>query len=378
MSNHERVRVLHVLGGLNRGGIETWLMHILRNIDRNKFQMDFLVHSRSPCAYDEEARSLGARVIPCMDAHRPWEYVFNFRRVLRQFGPYHVVHSHVQFYSGLVLTLAKSIGIPVRIAHGHNDMPPKKGLRRLVQPLYVRVGRKLISMNATSGLAASDLAAACLFGVDWKSDNRWHRHFYSIDVNPFRRPVDCQLARAQLGIPITARVIGHVGRFVEQKNHLFVLSVAQQVVARDPTAVFLLVGDGPLRPKILEEIGIRGLKDRCVCIPASEDIPGLMRGVMDVFILPSLFEGLPVALLEAQAAGLSCVISDAIAPEASVVGPLVRRLSLQDSASIWADAILEARNWKEPVDHEQALSCITSTSFDIEQGVRRMEEIYVS
>src|ERR1700733_11910503 len=115
------MRILHVLGKLDRGGVETWLVQVLRHIDRQKYQMDFLVHSESPGAYDEEVRALGSRIIPCLHPSNPVMYARNFRRALRQYGPYDVVHSHVHHYSGYVLTLAAMWGVPVRIAHSHND-----------------------------------------------------------------------------------------------------------------------------------------------------------------------------------------------------------------------------------------------------------------
>ena len=101
------VRVLHVLGGMNRGGVETWLMHVLRHIDRNRFRMDFLVHTVNPCAYDDEIHSLGSEIIPCLHPSRPWTYVRNFKRILREHGPYDVVHSHVHHFSGHILRLAR-------------------------------------------------------------------------------------------------------------------------------------------------------------------------------------------------------------------------------------------------------------------------------
>src|SRR6188474_985657 len=115
------MRVLHVLGGMDRGGVETWLMHVLREWDRGRGQMDFLVHTTRQCAYDEEVRALGARIIPCLTPRRPWSYSKRLRRILRDFGPYDVVHSHVHHFSGMVLRAARTSGVPVRIAHSHND-----------------------------------------------------------------------------------------------------------------------------------------------------------------------------------------------------------------------------------------------------------------
>jgi hypothetical protein len=114
-------RVLHCLGGMNRGGIETWLMHLLRTVDRGRIEMDFLVHMEQPCDYDEEVGRLGARIFRCTAVHRPWQFAPEFRRLLRREGPYDVVHSHMHHYSGLILRLACQCGVARRIAHSHTD-----------------------------------------------------------------------------------------------------------------------------------------------------------------------------------------------------------------------------------------------------------------
>ncbi len=111
------IRVLHVVGGMNRAGTETWLMHLLRNIDREHYRMDFLVHAAQPFEYAEEIEALGARVIPCLHPTKPWRYARNFMRILKELGPYEVVHSHVHHFTGLPLYLARRAGVPVRIAH---------------------------------------------------------------------------------------------------------------------------------------------------------------------------------------------------------------------------------------------------------------------
>src|SRR5690242_11069048 len=133
------IKVLHAVGGMNRGGVETWLMHVLRHIDRDRFQIDFLVHTTQPCDYDDEIRRLRSTIIPCLDHFRPWLYASNFRHILREYGPYDVVHSHVLHYSGYILRLARQAGVPVRVAHSHLDTSPFQSklpfLRRVYQLL---------------------------------------------------------------------------------------------------------------------------------------------------------------------------------------------------------------------------------------------------
>ncbi len=151
-SSDEPIRILHVVGGMNCGGVETWLMNVLRRIDREKFQMDFLVHTTKPCAYDDEIRSLGSRVIPCLHPSRPWKYARNFRRAVGENGGYDIVHSHVYLFSGFVLRIAHQMGIPGRIAHMY---PPTDMRGGLVRPAYKWLMNALLHRHATHILACS-------------------------------------------------------------------------------------------------------------------------------------------------------------------------------------------------------------------------------
>src|SRR5208337_2567617 len=142
------IRVLHVVGGMNRAGTETWLMHLLRNIDREQYRMDFLVHTAQRFEYGEEIEALGSRIIPCLHPLKPWSYARNFMRILTEHGPYHVVHSHVHNFSGLPLYLARLAGVPVRIAHSHNDTSRSDGGARPARLAYLRLTSRLIRTNA--------------------------------------------------------------------------------------------------------------------------------------------------------------------------------------------------------------------------------------
>src|SRR4030042_4025130 len=180
------IRILHIVGGMNRGGAETWLMHVLRNIDRNRYHMDILVHREEDWAYNEEILTLGSRIIPCMKFSRPWKYARNFLRILEKYGPYDIVHSHVHHYSGFVLRLAQQAKIPVRIAHSHSDTSSIDSKANLIRRGYLYVTEKLILRHATLGLAASRKAAEALFSRNWESDQRWRILYCAIDPTHFR------------------------------------------------------------------------------------------------------------------------------------------------------------------------------------------------
>ncbi|MFM9265957.1 glycosyltransferase family 1 protein [Tychonema sp. BBK16] len=374
--NGQTIRILHVVGGMNRGGIETWLMHVLRHIDRDRFQMDFLVHTTEPCPYDDEVRALGSKIIPCLDPSKPLLYARNFKRILGEYGPYDIVHSHVHHFSGYVLYLAKQAGVAVRIAHSHNDtsvIDAKAGLHRR---LYLTLTKWLIDRYAKLGLSASRQVRTVLFNQAWKTDSRWQILYCGVDLIPFRDIVDSVAVRAEFGIPADAFVVGHVGRFEEQKNHLFLLEVAAAIAQKQPNMRLLLVSDGSLRPQIKQKSIEMGLDKYVIFAGLRSDVPRLMLGAMDTFVLPSLYEGLGLVLIEAQAAGLPCVFSNVVPEEADVIKPLLQRISLAQTASEWSNAILTTNKAKPKITQAEAYKLIEQSSFNIHNSVKQLEELY--
>lgn len=371
---NQPVRVLHVLGRLRRGGVETWLMHVLRNIDRHRFRFDFLVHSVTPGDYDDEVRSLGSRIFPCPDPRYLRRYARRFRAILSEHGPYDVVHSHVHHYSGFVLRLAHQAGVPRRIAHSHTA--PRQAGRSLARRLYLGLAKSAIRRHATAGLACSSEAACSLFGDAWQADGRWSTLPYGIDLSPFDAACSRPAVREELGLPPDALVVGHVGTFSDVKNHKFFVQVAAEIRRRREDAWFLLVGDGPLRAKIETDIARAGLADRFVLAGSRADVPRLMRGGMDAFLFPSRYEGLGLVLVEAQAAGLPSVFSNRVPREAVVVEHLLRSLPLSEPASAWAESLLALYEANLGNPSSDALECVKQSDFTIEKSVRRLEKTY--
>ncbi|MBD2387481.1 glycosyltransferase family 1 protein [Cylindrospermum sp. FACHB-282] len=371
------IRILHVVGGMNRGGIETWLMHILRHIDRDRFQMDFLVHTTQKSAYDQEIRSLGSKVLTCPHSSQPWLYAHNFLRILREYGPYHIVHSHVHYFSGYVLGLAQQAGVPVRIAHSHLDTSSIQAKAGWKKRFYLALMKKWIARHATTGLATSRIAAADLFGLSWQTDPRWQILYCGVDLKPFQTLVDPVTVRAELGIPIDALVIGHIGRFDQQKNHQFLLDIATEVIKREPKMRLLLIGDGSLRSDIEEKIIQIGLKDHVILTGVRSDVPRLILGAMDVFLFPSLYEGLGLVLIEAQAAGIPCVFSDVIPEEVDVLQHLLQRISLLQPASVWAEAVIAATKKKVMITQQEALTTIENSPFAIGSRSNQLPSYYL-
>jgi glycosyltransferase involved in cell wall biosynthesis len=359
---------------MNAGGVETWLLQVLRHIDRDRFQFDFCTFGPEPGLLAPDVEALGGKILRCPRDVNVWTFSRRFRRILRD-GNYQIAHSHVQFFSGALLRWAKAEGVPIRIAHSHNtsDGRLNTGMRRF----YRRLMKSWIDRYATYGLAASSAAAVALFGENWQADGRFRVLHYGIDLHLFQDPVDRRQVPKELGIPADAPVVGHVGRFDPQKNHRFLLDVARETLKRRPDVHFLLVGDGPLRVEIEALARGMGLSGKTHFVGIRTDVPRLMRGAMDLFVFPSIYEGLGIALLEAQAAGLPCLISDAVPAEVAISPSSAEFLALSSGAQYWARRIVTVLAQKRRAADPGECSKI-STHFSIQRSVRELTEIYGS
>jgi glycosyltransferase involved in cell wall biosynthesis len=365
-------KILHIVGSMNRGGVETWLMGVFRNIDRSRYQMDVAVHSLQPGSYDQELKSMGATILHCPYPSRPWSYVRRLRKLLREHGPYDVVHSHIHHYSGLVLLTARRAGVPVRIAHSHNDLRPAEVGARLPRRFYLALTERWIKRHATRGFACSMKAAESLFGSDWEQDSRWKILYYGVDLPTTERMADREELRREFNIPRGACVVGHVGRFDKQKNHTFLVKIAAELVRSDPNVFVLLVGDGSLRADIEAQVRTSGIVDNVRFALVRPDVFRLMNGAMDVLLFPSLHEGLGLVLVEAQAAGLPCVCSDVVPDEAFVIPELVTKLSLNLPASTWAEAVLARKDQPRPVSQDLAFHSVMKSRFSQQEHLAEL------
>jgi glycosyltransferase involved in cell wall biosynthesis len=360
---------------MDYGGIETWLMQVLRRIDRTKFQLDFCYTGSKPGAYAPEIESLGGRMVACpLNRKDPIGFARRFRSLLRG-AQYDIVHSHAHHFSGFVLRLARQEHVPVRMAHCHSTSDGKgTGLSR---GLYHALMRHWIWRHGTHGLAASEDAAQALFGPNWRSDSRFRVLHCGIDLEPFRQPVSRAAVRQELGIPLDAPVVGHVGSFRPAKNHPFLLEIAAEVVKHRPDVRFLLVGDGPLRPQIEARARELGIAGNVIFTGVRSDVPRLMLGAMDLFLFPSLWEGLPIVVVEAQAAGLRCLVSDTVTREVSVVPGAVEFLPLSVGAGEWSSRALQLLHYGRILS-EVALGEVQRCGFNIERSADQLRTLYES
>jgi glycosyltransferase involved in cell wall biosynthesis len=275
----------------------------------------------------------------------------------------------------MILALAAASGVPVRIAHSHNDTRPVSSGLGLRRSAYVFGMTRLIDWFATRRVACSDMAGDDLFRPGWKASPGASVLYYSINLDPFRKPASRSAMRSALGIDPTAFVVGHVGRFDVQKNHGFLLDVARALVNVRPDTVLLLVGDGPLRAEIEAGVKARGLERHVVLAGVRGDVPAILTGAFDVMVFPSLHEGLPVVGLEAQAAGVPLIMSDSISAEVIAAPSLVRSVSLSRAPQEWAQVIVEhhAQVRRTP---GAPLGGLENGPFDIACSLRKLEEMY--
>ncbi len=368
------IRVLHVLGRLDHGGVEVWLMNVLRHINRSEFCFDF-AYTRANQGCLTPKCQLAANIFPLdPPRRRPLTYGSRLARLLTTNGPYDVVHSHVHFSSGFVLREAARLAIPNRIAHSHNDTRSLDQQSGWLRRLYRRTTSGWIHRYATTGLACSSWAAAALFGENWKADDRWKILRYGVDFSKFSQSRHRELFLQELGIPANRKIIGQIGRLAEQKNHRFSVQVLRELVAKGADVHLLIVGGGELEHLIRMQIQEAGLSERATMVGDQQDVASYLS-VMDLMIFPSVHEGLGIVMLEAQAAGVPVVASDHVPGDGIVLPDLVEQLSLQAGMAAWADAIQDKMN-APTKDPAKTVALMSQSDFAISSSVEQLCRVY--
>jgi glycosyltransferase EpsF len=303
-------KVLHLIHGLNRGGIEKWLLSMLGEIPRSKYEMDFCCKGPNLGALDSTAREFGAKVVHCPLGINQLKFAIQLKNILRQ-GKYDILHNHVQTYSGLAVWVAQQLDIPNITSFHNTSFGPEISLTRLPIVRQIRSAYGFISMKYS--LRHSDLITGCSQGVidclkhrDTSIRNRSGVIYYGVNFTKVPSLEERSSFRKFFGWSADTPLILNVGRLVEQKNHLGLLSIFQRVVERIPKAKLLIVGDGLQKMIIEKNINQRGLKDSVRLLGVRDDVPSLMSHC-DVFLFPSLYEGFGLVAIEASAAKLPIV-----------------------------------------------------------------------
>ena len=359
----DTTRILQVVTHMERGGLESMIMNYYRHIDREKVQFDFLVHRQERAAFDDEIESLGGRIYR-LPRLVPWSksYLSALNRFFDEHPEYKVVHVHQDCLSSVILKVAAQHNVPVRVAHSHSASQDKN-LKYLIKLWY----KRFISKYATDLFACGRDAGDWMFGgAPFQIINN------AIDVAAYTYDrAKRQKVRQQLGLE-NEFTIGHVGRFNQPKNHPFLLDIFAALLKKEPNAVLLLVGGGEGMPKIQAKAEALGIAEHVRFLGIRSDVADLMQA-MDVFVFPSLYEGLGIVLIEAQAAGLPCVVSDTI-PREAYLTDLITAEKLSSSVEKWAEKILKKRYFPRTDRRDE----IAAHGFDITTEAVKLQEFYIN
>lgn len=329
----EPIRVLMVNYKMQCAGIESFIMNMYRNIDRSKVQFDFLVHYKEKQFYDDEIERLGGKIyrLSVREDNNLIKYLRDLKVFFNEHHEYHIVHGHMESFGVFYFRAAMKGGIPVRIAHSH-IAEKNRGIKGAIKGILNRG----FSKYATDLLACSDAAGVFLFG----NNARYHVFNNAIETDRFVFDKEIRnIMRNKYQIDNETLVIGHVGRFNEQKNHLFLIDVFDIISKKNNKAVLILIGEGNLENRIRKKVESLNLCSKVFFMGVRKDVSDLYQ-MMDVFVMPSLFEGLPISGIEAQASGLKCLFSDSITQQVAITEN-VEFMSLDKSAEEWADRILQ-------------------------------------
>lgn len=322
----EPIRIAQIVGKWLGGGVEAVVMNYYRHLDHSKIQFDFICDDDSTNIPYDEIEKLGGKVILIPPYQKVFKYQKELRRVLRE-GKYKIVHSHINTLSVFPLYAAKKVGVPVRIAHSHSTTNKKEWKKNLLK----QVLRPFSKKYATNYMCCSELAGRWLFGDKAYDDGKVYLLNNAIDLDKFKYDKKIRdKKRKELGIKEDTIVIGHIGRFVAQKNHTFLIDIFNQFHKKEKNSILLLAGQGPLQEEIKNKVRELGLDDSVRFLGQRNDANELYQ-VFDVFLLPSLYEGLPVVGVEAQASCLLCFFSDDMTKETKVLDSTVF-MSLSNTA----------------------------------------------
>jgi glycosyltransferase involved in cell wall biosynthesis len=370
-----RIKVLHVVFHLEQGGIERYLLETLRAIDRSRVQMDFVAWQDRKFAYSDEVESLGSKILFCPSPRQFFQCVRQFARVLRENGPYDIVHSHTRYHSGIYVTLAALNGIEERIVHSHTDTRRASSLS-LTTRLYRAAMRRLVQVAATGGLATSSSAAADMFPGLWNTSWRWTLQLSTTDLAHVKPQARDTELRRELGLPEDAWVVGHVGRFFPVKNHTFLLEVFRKLAEKIPNAYLVCLGHGPEKEYFESLVKQAGLESRVKIQLSRKDVGRFFAGLFDIFVFPSLYEGLGMVAVEAQAAGIPVIMSDGVPSEAVVLPSITKVLSLESGPQQWADEVLRSRDVANRIDRTQCYERVQESPFNIERNAANLLSYY--
>ena len=363
----EPVHIAQIMGKWIGGGVESVIMNYYENIDRTKFQFDFICDEGSTNIPYEKIEKLGGKVILVPPYQELFKYIKTLKKIFKE-NNYKIVHSNINTLSVFPLYAAKKVGVPVRIAHSHSTSNKKEWKKNAVKNIL----RPFSKRNANVYFACSELAARYLFGNKTFEEGKVTIINNAINLEKFKfNQGKREKLRKELKIKDDEFVVGHIGRFVSQKNHTFLIDIFNELRKENNKAVLLLIGQGPLQDQIKEKVRELGIEDS-VRFAGQVDNASDYYNAMDVFVLPSLYEGLPVVGVEAQANGLQCYFSTDMTKETKVLKK-TKFISLNEGAKKWAKNILNEKNNRTEDTKEE----MTEKGFNIIKEADKLKKIYL-
>lgn len=363
-----KYKVLHIVGPMNTGGTETMLMNIYRNIDRDKIQFDFLSFSQEEAYYDKEIKALGGKVIKISNP----KSIREISNVIKNNGPYKVVHAHTLFNCGFAMIAAKINNIEIRISHAHTNLDDES---KVIRRMYVKLMRKIINKYSTKLLACSNAAGCYLFGSKTLNTEKYSYFPNLVDYKKMMTPNKEKVKLFKMNNDLNNNlVIGNIGTLKPSKNQEFLLKIVKILKERHVNVKLIIVGDGELKSRLKELTEEYDIVENVIFTGIRKDINNMLS-CMDVFVLPSIYEGLGLVLLEAQASGLPCLVSEAIQKEADLGLNLIEKLNLSDDEILWADKIVELSS-KKKLSRYLIEEKFNDKGYSTSKCISRLLEIY--
>lgn len=361
------IRVAHIIGKWLGGGVEAVVMNYYRNIDHNKVQFDFICDSDSTDIPYEEIKKIGGKVILIPPYQKLIKYHKTLKKVLIE-GNYTIVHSHINTLSVFSLYAAKKAKIPIRIAHSHSTTNKKEWKKNILK-LFLR---PLSYINATHYFSCTEHAGRWMFGNKKFEEGSVYVLNNAIDIKKFKYDEKIrEKKRKELGINNNSLVFGHIGRFVAQKNHSFLIDIFHEIYKQNTNAILMLAGQGPLMEEIKNKVEKLGLTQAVIFLGQRNDVNELYQA-MDVFLLPSLYEGLGMVLIEAQCSGLPCIASTEV-PEVAKISENFQFIDLTTPANIWAEQTIKTiKNY----NREDGSDKIDKCNYNIYKEARKLVDKY--
>lgn len=370
MNNLKKIKVLHVYRSMNLGGAETFIMNVFKKIDRSMVQFDFLCTTNELGVYDDEIIKMGGNILHYNTFYKnnPYKMIRDTIGIINENGPYDIIHIPLQFYSAFYCIAAKKSGINKIIVHSHSA--GDKRSKHIFRKIYMKIMRLIINRFSDVRIACGEKASKYLFGTTKDVIIIYN----GIDIDKFKNVCKNDITKIKCKYKIKNElIIGHVGRFADEKNHVFFIDIAKTLRKRGINFKILFVGDGPNYNNIRELVSENKLEDFFVFVGLQKKTE-LFYSLFNVYVLPSLYEGFPVSVIEALASGVPCILSDTITKEVDIIKGTCSFIDIHRDVDYWCDEILRISRIK--FDKNINYEVLNNSGFSVESTSKQILDIY--